>query len=238
MERQYLSIEGISALLWGPASDRLFIAVHGDQSNKEDAVIAILAEEALAKGYQVLSFDLPEHGARKEEKTPCKPENCIADLNTVLRYAQGCAEQISLFGCSIGAYFAMLAYRDERIAQALFLSPVVDMRRIIENIMTWFGVSAERLEMEQEIATPAKTLYWDYYQYVLAHPVEWNKPTALLYGAQDSLCEFATIQEFAERVHGDMTILEGGEHFFHTEEQLSFFRQWLRHRIVPASVSL
>ncbi len=35
-------------------------------SNKEDTVIQKLAEEANQKGYQVLSFDLPEHG-RKEQ---------------------------------------------------------------------------------------------------------------------------------------------------------------------------
>ena len=35
-------------------------------SNKEDAVIQILAEEADRKGYQVLSFDLPERGEKKE----------------------------------------------------------------------------------------------------------------------------------------------------------------------------
>lgn len=45
---------------------KIFIAVHGNMSNKEDAVIQILAEEADRKGYQVLSFDLPEHGERKE----------------------------------------------------------------------------------------------------------------------------------------------------------------------------
>ena len=64
MEKQYLWIEGIPAVLWGAASDKLFIAVHGDQSNKEDDVIAILAEEAANKGCQTLSFDLPEHGIR------------------------------------------------------------------------------------------------------------------------------------------------------------------------------
>jgi len=46
MGKSYLAVEGIPAVLWGAASDRLFIAVHGDQSNKEDDAIAILAEEA------------------------------------------------------------------------------------------------------------------------------------------------------------------------------------------------
>lgn len=40
--------------------------------NKEDTVIQILAEEALQKGYQVLSFDLPKHGEGKSDNTLIK----------------------------------------------------------------------------------------------------------------------------------------------------------------------
>lgn len=227
MEKQYLLIGGIPAVLWGAASERLFIAVHGDQSNKEDDVIAILAEEVATVGYRTLSFDLPEHGVRKEENRLCNVRNCIEDLSKIMDYAHAISEDISLFGCSIGAYFSMMAYKNEPIRQALFLSPVVDMRRIIENMMLWFDVSKERLEQEKEVATPIKTLYWDYYQYVVAHPVEWDKPTALLCGADDELCEYGYIKNFADYAHADLTVMDGGEHFFHTPEQLLFFREWL-----------
>lgn len=171
MEKQSLLIERIPSILWGPASDNLLIAVHGDQSNKADEVISILAGAAVEKGYQVLSFDLPEHGERREETLICNAQNCVRDLMHILKYARTCSNSISVFGCSIGAYFSMLAYKDEQIRQALFLSPVVDMKRIINNMMTWFDVSEERLEKEQEVVTPIKTLYWDYYQYVLHHPL-------------------------------------------------------------------
>ena len=65
----------IPAVLWGNASDKCFIVVHGDQSNKEDTVIQCFAEIVTARGYQVLSFDLPEHGARLHGKTTCTPHN-------------------------------------------------------------------------------------------------------------------------------------------------------------------
>ena len=226
-----ISIAGIPAVLWGAPSDRLFIAVHGDQSHKEDAVIAIFAEEAAAKGYQVLSFDLPEHGARTGQPPPWKVQQCVAELGDILAQARTLAGDISVFGCSLGAYAAMMAYADEPIRQALFLSPVVDMRRLIENMMQWFGVSEERLAREGEIATPAKTLYWDTYQYTIAHPVRWQKPTALLYGDQDALCAYEDVRAFAERSGAEMTVLDGGEHFFHTDAQLAFYRQWLKAHI-------
>lgn len=64
--------EGIPALLWGPASDRWIIAVHGNFSHKADRVIALLARRAAEKGYRTLSFDLP--AARGERPAaPCRP---------------------------------------------------------------------------------------------------------------------------------------------------------------------
>ncbi len=231
MEKRYLEIEGIPAVLWGPAEGRLFLAVHGDQSNKEDEVPTLFAEEAAQKGWRTLSFDLPEHGDRKGEPRLCNAQNCIEDLAQVMEYAHTLTDEIGFFGCSIGAYFGMLAYRDEPLRQALFLSPVVDMKRIIENMMKWFDVSTERLRQEKEIATPVKTLYWDYYEYVFEHPIEWKAPTALLYGRGDNLCEFDVVSTFVGRTHAEMTVFEEGEHYFHTEEQLAFFRRWLREHI-------
>lgn len=232
MKTQDLAIKGIPAILWGSASNRIFIAVHGDQSNKADKVLAILAEEAIKKGYQTLSFDLPEHGDRKAEPRLCKVQNCVEDLTEVMKFARTISDDISLFGCSIGAYFSMLAYKDEPLRQTLFLSPVVDMKRIIDNMMKWFNISKERLKQEQKILTPVKTLYWDYYKYVVEHSVEWNKQTALLYGKKDDLCEFSYISSFAERTHADITVFDEGEHYFHTNVQLAFLHQWLYKSIV------
>lgn len=232
MEKQYLAIGGIPAVLWGPVSDKLYIAIHGDSSNKEGDVINVFAEEAVKKGCRVLSFDLPQHGERKEESRPLTPKSAIADLNKIMKHARSIAGEIGLFGVSIGAYFGMLAFSDERLFQALFLSPVVDMARIIENMMEWFGVSEERLQREGEIATQEKTLSWDYYTFVKENPITWNKQTALLYGSKDELCEFDVVNAFARRVGADLTIMEGAEHFFHTEGQLAFLRQWLIARIV------
>ena len=231
MKAQNIAIQGIPAILWGPASGRLMLAAHGDQSNKADTVIAILAEEAAEKGYQTLSFDLPEHGDRKAESRLCKAQNCVEDLSEVMKFAHTLSEDICLFGCSTGAYFSMLAFPDEPIRQALFLSPVIDMKRIIDNMMKWFGISEEQLWQQQEIPTPMKTLYWDYYQYVVKHPVQWYKPTALLYGKNDTLCEYQYVRCFAERTRADITIFDEGEHFFHTDAQLAFFRQWLQNSI-------
>lgn len=74
MIKKEFKIDNIPTILWGADSQRLFIAVHGNMSSKSDNPIIILAEEAVSLGYQVLSFDLLEHGDRKNESTLCKVE--------------------------------------------------------------------------------------------------------------------------------------------------------------------
>ncbi|MCM3291379.1 alpha/beta hydrolase [Paenibacillus sp. MER 180] len=233
MIKNNLKIENIPAILWGDKSDKLFVVVHGNMSNKADDSIIVFAEEATAAGYQVLSFDLPQHGDRKDEPYLCNVQNCVQDLNTIMTYAKSLSNHISLFACSMGAYFSLLAYSHEPLKQCLFLSPVVNMERIINNMMTWFNVSESRLKIEKEIATPiGQTLYWDYYCYVKEHPiVAWNIPTSILYGSEDNVCEFDVVSEFNKRFNCNLQVMENGEHYFHTEEQLQVFRQWLKKHI-------
>lgn len=229
MIKQHFLIDNVPATLWGEKSSKLFVAVHGNMSDRSDIPISILAEEVIPLGYQVLSFDLPEHGDRKSENIPCKVQNCVSDLSKIMNYAQTKTTDISLFACSMGAYFSLLACKEIPLQQCLFLSPVINMKRIIDNMMTWFNVSEDRLEAEQEIPTPAgQTLYWDYYCHVKENPiVRWDSPTAILYGKEDNLCEFDFVYSFAKEFNCTLEIVENGEHYFHTPEQLNFYRQWL-----------
>ena len=95
-----------------------------------------LPKNALANNYQVLSFDLPEQGDRINEGTPSKVQYYIKDLTDVMQYVKANWKHISLFANSLGAYFSLLAYPDEPIEKAWFLSPIVDMQRLIENMMS------------------------------------------------------------------------------------------------------
>lgn len=89
MKIERMKINNIPAIIWGEKSSKVYIAIHGNMSNKEDKVIKILAEKVINKGYQVLSFDLPEHGERKlDTNYLCKVQNCINDLKQVIKYAK------------------------------------------------------------------------------------------------------------------------------------------------------
>lgn len=220
----------IPAILWGEPTGNLYIAAHGNMSNKADEPIAIFAEQAVKKGYQVLSFDLPEHGERSKETYPCKPDTCVSDLTAVYQYARSISDNISFFGCSMGVYFGLLAYHDLPLEQSLFLSPVISMERIIDDLMTGFQVSEQMLKEKQEIVLPVGiTLYWDYYRYVKTHPIgAWNVPAGILYGRNDDLVPLAEVSAFAEKNSAVLEIAENGEHYFHTKEQLDSLRVWLK----------
>lgn len=228
MNKEIFKINNIPAILWGEKSTKLIIAVHGNMSNKADVPIEMLANMATNRGYQVLSFDLPKHGDRKDEDTLCKVVPCVNDLTEVIKYAKSRWKNISLFANSIGAYFSLLAYKNEDLQHAWFLSPVVDMNRLISNMMMLFNVSEEKLEQEKEVPTPiGQTLYWDYYCYVKENPIEkWDVPTQILYGEKDDTCEFDTIKNFTERFNCDLKIVPDGEHYFNTEEQLKALEDW------------
>ena len=66
--RERINIGGIPAILWGKPSKKVYIYVHGKMSRKEYA--ESFAETAELKGWQTLSFDLPEHGERTDTAIP------------------------------------------------------------------------------------------------------------------------------------------------------------------------
>ncbi len=230
MKTKRIKINDIPSIIWGEKSNKVYIAVHGNMSNKEDQVIKILAEKVVSKGYQLLSFDLPEHGERKDDKDYlCKVQNCFKDLKQVIEYAKKHYDEIYLWACSMGAYYSLVSYKDEDIKQCLFLSPVVNMKVIIDNMMLLSSVTEKELKEKQEIKTDfGQTLYWDYYKFVKENPiVSWNKNTYILYGNKDNLQEEKIIKDFCSKFNCELSVLETGEHFFHTEEQLEFYRNWL-----------
>lgn len=230
MKIERITINNIPSIIWGEKSHKVFVAVHGNMSNKEDEVIKLLAEKAVNKGYQILSFDLPEHGERKDDTTYlCKVQNCVKDLKQIIEYAKINYSEINLWACSMGAYFSLISYKDENINKCLFLSPVVDMKAIIDNMMLWSNTTEEKLKEKKEIKTDfGQTLYWDYYEYVKNNPItDWNKKTYILYGNKDNMQDQNKIKDFCDKFNCTLSILENGEHFFHTKEQLNFYENWL-----------
>ena len=117
------------------------------------------------------------------------------------------------------------------IEKAYFISPIVDMEKLILDMMTWANVTEDELKQQGVIRTEfGENLSWDYLCYVRDHPVEWNVPTDILYGSRDNLTSYDTIKAFAENHHAKLTVMENGEHWFHTEEQVRFLDEWISNK--------
>ena len=193
--------------------------IHGKGGNAGEAD----RFRAVCPGFDVLGVDY-----RGELPWEAAPQIAAAYDEARRQY-----EYIALLANSIGAYFAMLALQDQAPDRALFVSPVLDMERLILDMMSWAGVSEQALREQGEIPTNfGETLSWKYLCYVREHPIAWQVPTEILYAGGDHLVSRQTVERFAAEHGAGLTVLENGEHWFHTEEQLAFLDDWVERALL------
>lgn len=231
ISKREIRIKHIPATIWGISSRKLYLYIHGQGGNKDEA--SQVAEIACTHGYQILSIDLPEHGVRKNEVNCFDPWHIIPELKAVMKFASGHWEQISLFANSIGAWFSMLSFESKCLKNCMFVSPVLDMKELILKMMNWANVTEAMLERELIIPTSfGQTLSLEYWQYTLEHPIEiWKAPTNILYGENDNLVDLKTVERFAYKNGCNLSIMKNGEHWFHTEGQLDFMCNWFKENL-------
>ena len=118
-------------------------------------------------------------------------------------------DSITLIANSIGAFFSMNAGIDAMIRGAFFISPIVDMEKLILNMMSWADITEKELKEKGVIPTSfGEDLSWEYLCYVREHPVCWTVPTRILYGSRDNLTSHETINAFAETHGAELTVME------------------------------
>ena len=138
-------------------------------------------------------------------------------------------DSLTLIANSIGAFFSMTSLSGKHVDRALFISPVVDMEKLITDMMERANITEDELRTRKEIPIGfGETLSWDWLCDVRQHPVQWSVPTHILYGDRDFLTSFETMSDFAERIGAPLTVMPGGEHWFHTPEQMAFLDRWIR----------
>jgi len=226
MTQETFLIGHAPAVLYGEPSPKAYLFVHGQCGRREEG--AAFAEIVCQKGFQVLAFDLPEHGARRGEAGRFNPWTAVPELQSVLEYMKPRWSEISLRANSIGAHFSMLAFAGEPLRRALFVSPILDMERLIADMMRRAGVTEQELAARGEITAGfGQTLSWRYLSWERQNPIQnWRCPTAILYAGQDNMTDRETAERFAAGHGASLTVMEDGEHWFHTPEQLAVLREW------------
>lgn len=151
------------------------------------------------------------------------------EIHAAVEDLQHKSENVILIANSIGAFFSMNAGIEDIIKKAYFISPMVDMEKLIMDMMRWANVTEQELKSKGTIHTDfGEDLSWEYLCYVRSHPIEWKVPTHILYGSNDHLMSIETITDFANKHNATLTIMKDGEHWFHTDEQMMFLDNWIK----------
>ena len=179
------------------------IYIHGQYGSPEEAE----HYRPLFPGCEVIGFDY-------KAQTPWEAEREFAEYFNGLGFTNGgissdepkgkSIRSIGIIANSIGAFYAMCALAGRNIAVAYFISPIVDLERI------------ESVTLDEE-----------HLRYVRQHPIDWHVPTHILYGENDNLTSLATISDFVRRTGATLEVMPGGEHWFHTPEQMASLDRWL-----------
>ncbi len=178
-----------------------------------------------AEHYKILFPEYDVSGLDYEAKTPWEAQEEFRRFFDLFRSEH---DDISIIANSIGAFFAMNALSDRKIEKAYFISPIVDMEKLIIEMMNQAHISEKELFEKGIIETEyGETLSWEYLLWIRQNPVTWTIPTCILYGEKDNLQSIDTIRAFADRIGAGITIMENGEHWFHTEKQMKFLDNWL-----------
>ena len=180
---------------------------------------------AEAEHYRALFPEQEVIGAAYRAQRPWEIREELAETVARTKAQHG---RVELIAVSIGAFCCM----DPRIAaqteRAWFVSPIVDMERVIGGLMRSAGITEDELRARGRIAVGDEELDWAFLCALRAAPPAWRVPTQILYGSTDVLQPIETIRAFAARSGAAVTVMPGGEHWFHTAEQMRFLDDWIR----------
>lgn len=197
--------------------EEIVVYVHGKGGSAQEAE----HYKALFPDCEVIGFDYHAQS----------PWEATEEFSRFFAAVRKRCKKLTLVANSIGAFFSLASLNEKLVDASYFISPVVDMEQLICNMMRWAGVSEAELAEKQEISTTfGETLSWKYLCYVREHPISWKIPTRILYGEKDALTSMETIKAFAEKNNAELTVMPGGEHWFHTKEQMQFLDHWIKNR--------
>lgn len=194
---------------------KVLLYVHGKGGNSKE----IEQLKPYCNNYDIYGIDIIDF-------TPWGTEKQIQNIFEVLKKEY---ESVSLIANSIGAYFSMYALQNYCVEKAFFISPILDMEKLILDMMKCANVTEKDLKEHKEISTDfGETLSWEYLSFVRNNLIQWNVQTEILYAEHDNMTSKDTVNKFVKTHQAKLTVMPEGEHWFHTPEQLEFLGKWLR----------
>lgn len=118
----------------------VMIYIHGKGGSAEEAKYY---RKFFNEDFDIIGFDY-----KSEKPWDAKIEFVNYFDSIIPRY-----NKTILIANSIGAYFSLISLADKKITKAMLISPIVDMERLILDMMLWANVSEEELSIKKEIET-------------------------------------------------------------------------------------
>ena len=228
-EPEELLLDGIPALRWGEPGGRAVIGVHGQFSNKHDPVMARCGDVIASWGDQLITFDLPAHGDRQDDKAFTHMD-ASPEVRAFARLARSQSTEVSLLANSIGAYFSLCDTPAGTFERAWMVSPLLDLEYYIRDIMAEYSVTDEQLEAQTVIDTPRGVLERSYLRFVEEHPARLNAPSWIIRGDQDEVVPLNALSRFVGAPGVELVQVEGGQHFLGQPPHLDTVVAWFEER--------
>jgi hypothetical protein len=123
----------------------------------------------------------------------------------------------------------MNALGNKPIKQAYFISPMVNLEKLICNMMIgWESPKMNFTKRKLCRRISARRFRGNTCATCVKIPSSGASPRRFLYGSNDNLTSLETMREFAQKIGAPLTVMDGGEHWFHTAEQMAFLDKWIR----------
>lgn len=200
--------------------DKVVIYIHGSKGNYKEANLYDYITDCDVKGLDYEDGNPWEVGPVIKEK--------FAEL--IRPY-----KEVVVIANSIGAFYAYEYLADYNIKQAFFISPIASMFKIILDYFFTGKVNEEELKEKKFVTLDDGTIIsYDFYKkYSLNdYHARWDVPTEVLYGSNDELVYIENIMEYLEHHPlSKLTVRQGSNHWFHTEEEKEFIKEWILRNI-------
>ena len=182
-----------------------------------------------SQGDQLITFDLPTHGNRQDDKA-FNPIEASPEVRMFAQLAHSQSTEIGLRAHSIRAYFSLCDTPAGTFERVWLVSPLLDLEYYIPDMMAEYSVTDEQLEAEPEINTPRGVLEWPYLRFVEKHPARLDIPSWIIRGDQDEVVPLDALSRFVGASGVELVQIEGGQHFLGQPPHLDTVVAWFEER--------
>lgn len=234
----------IPTISWvGKEDQEILICVRGFGGGRYSTIVERIAQSLKPMGIGVFSFTWPAHGISDASGDMLTVENCLADMEDVVRFLKEeyPGKALSCFATSFGGFMAVVYHQKypEEFEKIILRSPAVQMAGIIYHFMTpelreaYFAGEKLNFSFDENPLILGR----EYYDSLLRYPVfemQVARPGkfTIIQGDADEIVPPEDVRAFAERNGIPILWAQGADHQYTNpggqETVLDYTRQLMK----------